>query len=166
MNEALRNVAVLVYALCAINSNAGAQTNDMTISEEVPQAASPVIVYGASAKAPGEKDEVVLEQASGNDNPLGNPIVADCGAAASGQDFIVIPGGHKISAKQAMLKQASPQNPPINAADSPQKTSNEIQNTLYESGGRIYDVQSYPDKDIQTIEQPNVPKAVTNYPEY
>ena len=164
MNEALRNVAVLVYALCAINSNANAQAKGVTIGEEASQASAPVIVYGASAKAPGEKDEIVLEQASGNDNPLGNPIVADCDSLGSEQNYIVIPGGHQISAKQAMLKQASPQNPPLNAANSPQKVNNEIQNTLYESGGRIYDLQSYPDKDIKTIEQPNISKAITNYP--
>lgn len=41
---------------------------------------------------------------------------------------------------------------------------NEIQNTLYESDDRIYDLQSYPDNDINQIE--NRGNAVTNYPEY
>lgn len=166
MNEALRNVAVLVYALCAINTNAYAQTNEMTIAEEAPQAVDPVIVYGASSTAPGKKDEVLLEQRSGDENPLGNPIVDDTAAAADDEKYVIIPGGHEVKAKPAAVTQNSPQNPPIGKENSPEKVNDEIQNTLYESGGRIYDVQSYPDDDIRKIEQPNIPQAITNYPAY
>lgn len=166
MNEALRNVAVLVYALCAINTNAYAQTNEMTIAEEASQAVDPVIVYGASSTAQGKKDEVLVEQSSGDENPLGNPIVDGSAPADDAEKYIVIPGGHEVNAKPAAVKQDSPQNPPISKENSPEKVNNEIQNTLYESGGRIYDVQSYPDDDIKKIEQPNIPQAITNYPAY
>ena len=49
---------------------------------------------------------------------------------------------------------------------SPQKQESEIENTLYEGGDRIYDVQSYPIKDIQTITEPNIDPTITNYPAY
>ncbi len=49
---------------------------------------------------------------------------------------------------------------------SPQKEQNEIENTLYEGGNRIYDVQSYPIKDIKTITEPNLDPTISTYPEY
>ena len=49
---------------------------------------------------------------------------------------------------------------------SPQKEQNEIENTLYEGGNRIYDVQSFPIKDIKTITEPNIDPTISTYPEY
>ena len=48
----------------------------------------------------------------------------------------------------------------------PQEIQNKIENTLYQSGSRIYDVQSYPIKDIKEITQPNIDPTITTYPEY
>ncbi|MBO4284886.1 MAG: hypothetical protein J5895_01465 [Alphaproteobacteria bacterium] len=49
---------------------------------------------------------------------------------------------------------------------SPEKEKNQIENTLYEAGDRIYDVQSYPLKDINEITEPNIDPTITTYPEY
>ena len=49
---------------------------------------------------------------------------------------------------------------------SPQQEQNEIENTLYEGGNRIYDVQSFPLKDIKTITEPNIDPTISTYPEY
>lgn len=63
------------------------------------------------------------------------------------------------------INQWSPQNPkPFSI--SPQKEQNEIENTLYEGGNRIYDVQSFPIKDIKTITEPNIDPTISTYPEY
>lgn len=63
------------------------------------------------------------------------------------------------------IKQWSPQNPkPFSI--SPKAEQNEIENTLYEGGNRIYDVQSYPIKDIKTITEPNIDPTISTYPEY
>lgn len=43
---------------------------------------------------------------------------------------------------------------------------NEIENTLYEGGNRIYDVQSFPINDIKTITEPNIDPTISTYPEY
>lgn len=63
------------------------------------------------------------------------------------------------------IHQFSPQNPkPFSI--SPQAEQNEIENTLYEGGNRIYDVQSFPLKDIKTITEPNLDPTISTYPEY
>ena len=63
------------------------------------------------------------------------------------------------------IHQLSEQNPkPFSI--SPQAEQNQIENTLYESGNRIYDVQSFPLKDIKTITEPNIDPTITTYPAY
>lgn len=73
MNEGFRNLALLVWALCAVNSNSYAQDSATVITEESSTSA-PTIVYGAARKADGETDEVLIEQPAGAPNPLGNPL--------------------------------------------------------------------------------------------
>lgn len=165
MGEALRNVAVLMWALCAVSTNAHAEPNVTVISEEALDN-QPTIVYGASKKSATESDEAVVEQPAGGDNPLGNPIV--------GNDNSVSPQAAQVPAETVsgkgepldLVNESSPQNPPISAAESPEKVNEQIQNTLYESGGRIYDVQSYPEKDINKISEPNIQPTINNYPSY
>jgi len=63
------------------------------------------------------------------------------------------------------IHQLSEQNPkPFSI--SPQAEQNQIENTLYEGGNRIYDVQSFPLKDINEITEPNIDPTITTYPEY
>jgi len=63
------------------------------------------------------------------------------------------------------IHQLSEQNPkPFSI--SPQAEQNQIENTLYEGGNRIYDVQSFPLKDIKTITEPNIDPTISTYPEY
>ena len=82
MSEAIRNLALLVWAVCAINNNNTAHANMVVIGEEAP-ADGEVMVYGAAKNASGKTDEVLVEQPSANENPLGNPIVAPDDVAAS-----------------------------------------------------------------------------------
>ncbi|MBR6409056.1 MAG: hypothetical protein IKS23_02280 [Alphaproteobacteria bacterium] len=63
------------------------------------------------------------------------------------------------------IHQLSEQNPkPFSI--SPKAEQNEIENTLYEGANRIYDVQSFPLKDIKTITTPNIDPTISTYPEY
>ncbi|MBP5615720.1 MAG: hypothetical protein J6X42_04135 [Alphaproteobacteria bacterium] len=63
------------------------------------------------------------------------------------------------------IEQWSPQNPkPFSI--SPEAQKDEIENTLYEGGDRIYDVQSFPIKDIGIITKPNIDPTISTYPEY
>lgn len=101
---------------------------------------------------------------------MGQPI--DVGgfesAADNGQPPAVSPV-EAVSASEkrpAAISETLPQNPSISSDETPQKVNRQIQNTLYESGGRIYDVQSYPAEDIDKIEEPNMQPTVTTYPSY
>lgn len=136
----------------------------------------PTVIYGEAENPDGTFNQISVEQAADAPNPFGNPIVdlVPYGKQQSDQKATdkdkkttketsdqasggVAPGGNVISA-------TSQQNPQISPENSPEEMQNELQNTLYESGGRIYDLQSYPDSDINQIE--NEGNAVTNYPEY
>lgn len=172
MNEALRNVALIVWAVCAINSPSYAQANVVTIGEEASSASSvPTVIYGASEKSPTDKDAVVVEQNADEPNPFGAPIVGEPETDNQTDKIISSDSANQDSVSagensKAVVNQVSEQNPKISPENSPEKVNNEIQDTLYESGDRIYDVQSYPVKDIDKITEPNVQPTVTNYPSY
>ena len=163
MNEAIRNVAMLVWAVCAINSDAEAQSSRLFISEESSAPQQETMVYGAAKKSSGGEDEFLLEQPAGWGNPLGNPIISGNGGDATASDAQEqLPPQKTVPVK---IEETLPQNPPV-SAETPQEANRQIQDTLYESGNRIYDVQSYPASDIRTIEQPNVNSTISTVPSY
>ena len=171
MNEALRNLTMLMWAMCAINSESYAQMNQSAVCEENMGGSVPTVIYGASRKAPGDPDEFVVEQAAGSSNPLGSPIVTETNADSSDAVEAKLSGQKAKSKNPApevlpSLNEELPQNPPVSPQDSPQQVNEQIQNTLYKSGDRIYDVQSYPASDINTISEPNIDPTINSYPSY
>lgn len=164
MGEALRSLVMLVWAVSAVSTDANAQSNIVTISETESENA-PTVIYGASENTFAQKDEAIVVQPKNGGNPLGDPIV---------NNDSILPANVNNTSANVKTKQVQPsnvvnevsqQNPPI-SEETPQQMNSEIQNTLYESGGRIYDEQSYPINDINTITQPNLDKEITNYPSY
>lgn len=173
MNEALRNIALMVWALSAINSEAYAGEKMMTISEESSGSSAPTLIYGASSKAPGVKDQVVVEQGSNEGNPFGAPIDTngfESAADDNGDSASVAakpqPAKPSMVTPQNVVSETLPQNPPISSSDTPEDVNQQIQNTLYESGNRVYDVQSYPVEDVNTITAPNTQPTINSYPSY
>ena len=133
-------------------------------------AQTPTIVYGASETAPDEPDSYLLEQPADAPNPLGNPIpefVPQDQAPDTNLTNPETPPETSAPKPQAEgeINQTEPQDP-APFSQSPEREQNEIENTLYEGGNRIYDVQSYPLEDIKTITEPNVDPTITTYPEY
>ncbi len=129
--------------------------------------AQPTVIYGEAENADGSFNEMTVEQAADAPNPFGNPIVNDVPygkqpVQAAGKKASPAPELGKSPVN--VVSETSEQNPEISPQNSPEQMQNEIQNTLYESDDRIYDLQSYPDSDINQIE--NQGNAVTNYPEY
>lgn len=131
-----------------------------------------VTVYGAAQSADGQVNTFKVEQPNGNENPLGAPIVDP--NLVENVSAPAVPSKEALSAVQPLLPQSLPQgaiqenlpqNPSI-SSETPQQTANQIQDTLYESGGRIYDVQSYPDSDVNTIEEPNINPTISTVPSY
>lgn len=173
MGEGMRTLAVLVWALCAVNSNSYAQGNGMIIGEESATDA-PTIVYGAAKKADGKTDEVVVEQPENALNPLGNPIPdnqppevigGDSPVQAKGtlQNNNTAPGPQGVS-----LPATGPQGVPVTANQpvvpgSPQEAvelGKQFQNTLVEGNGMIYDIQAYPAEDLKVLGNPANPQTI------
>lgn len=173
MNEGLRNIAVLVWALCAVNSNSYAQEGKMIIAEET-AAETPTVVYGAAKKADGGWDEVVVEQPEGAPNPLGDPIVAPVSnneqtapvQLPQQNDTPVL--NNTSATGDAPAVSSAPDN---NTLAGPQvigqpvvQTDNQLgaqfQNTVLEANGRVYDVQSYPEQDLKVMDNPSQPGTI------
>lgn len=135
----------------------------------------PTVIYGEAENPNGTFNQISVEQAADAPNPFGNPIV-DLVPYGKQLPVKVTDEDKKTTKKTSeqtsggnapdgnVISTTSQQNPEISPENSPEEMQNELQNTLYESGGRIYDLQSYPDNDINQIE--NEGNAVTNYPEY
>ncbi len=127
--------------------------------------AEPTVVFGEAENANGTFNQMMVEQGDGVNNPFGNPVVDEMPEAPQSLMQKTLPLTAKPKKMPAnIVSEVSTQNPQIGTRYSPEKMQNEIQNTLYESNNRIYDLQSYPDSDINQIE--NQGNAVTNYPEY
>lgn len=165
MGEALRSLVMLVWAVSAVSTDAHAQSNMVTISD-VNTENEPTIIYGKSENAQGQEDEAIVVQPKSAGNPLGNPIVRDSTVVSGVENAKMAPSANAVKGQNGQIvDELSPQNPAV-SAQTPEQVNSEIQNTLYESGGRIYDEQSYPINDINTIMEPNLDKEITNYPSY
>ena len=132
-------------------------------------AQSPTVVYGQSQLPDGKKDSVLLIQPENAPNPLGNPIV-DSNITTSQNKTNPINASKQnkpqlSSENLNQINQISTQNPPP-FSETPQELNNKIENTLYQGGNRIYDIQSYPIKDIDKITEPNINPTITDYPDY
>ena len=146
---------ILFFVLVATNAGA---------VEFVGSVANPqdeTIVFGEAKQPDGTFDEVFVEQPQNVPNPLGTPFYDENTQSVpfSSVSTAVAPF------VQPVVEQNSMQNPSISQM-SPQTMGEEIQNKLYQSGERIYDVQSYPAADIKYINQNNQDNAITNYPAY
>ena len=128
--------------------------------------AGPVVVYGSANEGEGRRNTFLLEQPN-EDNPLGNPIM---NSSSLGQPLLPSAQEHKnksllspVETPSKMIQESLPVNPQLSSGLTPQKQDKQIQNTLYESGDRIYDLQSYPVKDVDYIETPNINPTITTY---
>lgn len=166
MNETAGLVIMFLWMFGAIETQAQSQLEETyTIEKEAPDNTPPTI-YGSANLGHGKKDSFLLEQ-SDNNNPLGNPLISDSHQnQASFQQQQPLQANAFSLPQPRIIKENLPQNPKISPQESPQNINKQIQNTLYESGGRIYDIQSYPTSDINYIEQPNVGNTITTYPAY
>ena len=126
----------------------------------------PVVVIGSANEGNHQRKTVVLEQ-NGEENPLGNPIVP---LSLESGNVSEMPQVEKPISPQVnsnpVISETLPQNPKISAQETPQIVNKQIQNTLYEAGGRIYDIQSYPVQDVNYIGEKNINPTITTYPAY
>lgn len=159
---------VLLFVLMGIATEIRAQESDTFTYADIPATSSPVVVYGNANLGEGNHNTFLLKQPNA-ENPLGNPIQVKSNNQAQGSQS-------EVDIKQAsvsvpipqeapkMVQENLPVNPQLSPQETPQIVNKQIQDTLYESGGRIYDLQSYPISDIDYIETPNIQPTITTYP--
>lgn len=148
-------------------SNANAQEAMVVQSDNN----NPTVIFGEAENANGTMNEITVRQAKDAANPFGNPIVNTLPYGKQPAAGNVVQPGSSTAMQQpssavkpvGAISEITPQDPEI-SEDSTEQMQNEIENTLYEGDDRIYDVQSYPDDDINQIEGQD--SAVTNYPAY
>lgn len=128
---------------------------------------TPTIVFGSSELPNHQPDSVLLIQPEGAPNPLGDPIVSIPQNNVTKNQNINQSQNDEPAENIGvnMVKQVSEQNPPPFSV-TPEQLKNKIENTLYQSGDRIYDIQSFPLKDINKITEPNIQPTITDYPAY
>ena len=166
----MKQSSLILTALTLALSASGATAAEIMDSNSA--ATNDTVVYGSAATQQGSQDTFVVEQPADAANPLGSPIVDDSTAqpaATSPQptDTAVQPSTNTVAAPlpAGVVNQISEQNPSISSEPNPASMDNKIQDTLYESGNRIYDIQSYPVNDVNQMESPSQP-TIDNYPAY
>ena len=141
---------------------AGANAAELIETTAAPQ--DETMVFGEAEQPNGTFNAALVEQPQNAPNPLGAPIYDSSPTPAPFSQSTTIPVPFTQTVGN-IVEETSRQNPAISQM-SPQTMSKEIQNKLYQSGNRIYDVQSYPADDIGYINQNNQANAITNYPAY
>jgi len=152
----------MLKTVVAIMLLAVASAQAQEIDEGIAVPGAPTVVFGEAANKNGTDNIAVVEQPQNAPNPLGAPIVDNEDTPApKKQDKPKFGSAVQIRDE---VEQTTPQNPQISPQLTPEQLNNEMQNEVYESGNRVYDVQSYPASDLPQIEQQQ--NAITNYPEY
>ena len=150
----MRNLAVLLWAVCAMNSNSYASDGLVIKEETLPSV--PTVIMGEAVTPSGKVRKVTVEQPDNAPNPLGNPIVV-------GGDE-VMPNkpepknnaeGNALSEKEAITQSAPLEELKPNEVPLPQPSSN-MESELYQSGDDIVDVQAYPIDDVKKVTEPNI----------
>lgn len=151
MPEALRNLTMLLWIGCALNSGMVSAHAQGVQEENTAAANAPTIIVGRAAQADGGEDETVVEQPAGAENPLGDPLSETAAPTATTAD---VPVAAPVQAAAAVPKVSSDEN--TNA----ETLGKQFQNTLMEANGMVYDVQAYPVEDLQAIGNSSNPETI------
>lgn len=126
------------------------------------QGSDPTVVFGEAANPDGGKNVFVVEQPNNEVNPLGDPLPN----IANDKNINTVDKVENTYPEN--IKPQSTEGEHISDSDLPKEDAElgrQFRNTLLEANGMVYDVQSYPEKDFelmnnsadpQTIYSPNV----------
>ena len=164
MSEALKNFTLLLWAMCAIHTNAYAGEKQGVAEENDLQtlAEAPTVVYGSAQTASGGEDTFVVEQPDNAPNPLGDPLPEP---QTPPKDYTLEQNrpSQQAAAENSVVAPAlgnGPQGVPVVGPDSAQELGNQFQNTLTEANGMVYDVQAFPEADMPVISNPSDPETI------
>ena len=159
MNEAMRNLAVLLWAVCAMNNNSYAGDSMVIREETVPS--QPTIIIGEALTPSGKIREAIVEQPAGAPNPLGNPIVDEDTISDNVEPVRQkVQNMPKDTKPMNLIEQSANSHPLENGEVALPQPSKQIENELYQSGDDIIDVQAYPIEDVKEVTQPNLQPTV------
>lgn len=161
MNIKIYKNLLLISALCLVSYNSYGQGNISMVDEA---ADGPTVVYGSAQESGGGRDSFTIEQPDGAPNPLGDPIVVPEQSEQSEENQNPLlqdspkqngSGANASSGSNNQLQQVNPNTP-----QGQEQLGNDFQNTLMEANGMIYDVQAYPEEDLNAIGNPSNPATL------
>lgn len=127
---------------------------------------APTVVFGAAATPDGDQNVFVVEQPKNAPNPLGDPLPDP----EPTQPPFVPSRFKKVNAAAVVAPRmqddaVAPVDPipPLNNGSLPaesQALGKDFQNTLMEANGMVYDVQAYPEQDLDVIGNPSNPQTI------
>ncbi len=153
---------LLTTALCSVISLASAQ-----------ESSDPTVVFGAAATPDGGQNEFLVEQPKDAPNPLGDPLPyaeennqptqvgtqADAqSATAENKNSESVP--MNLQPNAADVNDGIPNIENMNPQEAAQTLGNDFQNTVTEANGRIYDIQSFPEEDVNVMSNPSEPQSI------
>ena len=133
----------------------------------------PTEIIGSAATADGGRNEIVVEQPQDSLNPFGSYPQSQ--ETLPAQNIPASPdtatdSPNPPSTAQTLKPDITPlvnQSATVNPTDmNPLDYQNKIENTIYQDGDRLIDVQSIPLKDISSAVQPNIQPTITDYPAF
>lgn len=128
----------------------------------------PTEVIGSAAQPDGTRHNITVFQSNNLENPFGYiaPEAYTPPQIINGQSSSLSPESAVTTSQTApipLITQTSTTNPQ-DMNQNPLDYQNKIENTIYQSGNRLIDVQSVPIKDINTALTPNIQPTISDYP--
>ena len=135
----------------------------------------PTEIIGSAATADGGRNEIIVEQPQDSLNPFGSypqpqETLPSPAQKTSASPDTAADSPNPPAAAQTPKPDTTPlvnQSATVNPTDmNPLDYQNKIENTIYQDGDRLIDVQSIPLKDISSAVQPNTQPTITDYPAF
>lgn len=132
----------------------------------------PTEVIGSAATPNGGRENIIVEQPQDELNPFGYIAPEEGHQNNPLQNIYTLPQAqqnteptHSIpaNASQLLVNQSST-TVPKEMSTNPLDYQDKIENTIYQSGNRLIDVQSVPIKDINKALTPNIQPTISDYP--
>ena len=120
-------------------------------------------IYSAAVRPDGGENVFVVSQPNNLENPLGNPIV---GPEVPPKVYGTLPQATEAENESTdETTESSSQPQPVGTINETPvqegiSLGKDFQNTLVEGSGRIYDIQSYPIKDVEVMSNPAEPQTI------
>ncbi len=135
---------------------------------------APTEVIGTAATPDGCRKEIIVEQPPNYANPFGNvsspPTVSPNATPqkpAAEKNPLKTPPAVSEENYQKQPSLLVNQSSAVSPKDmNPLHYRNKIENTIYQSGNRLIDIQSIPLEDISSAVQPNLQPTITDYPSF